>query len=321
MKLRIFFVADPIEKLNSKSDTTLSLMRESLSRGHQCFWLTDSDVEYIGNRVVLRAKRCEEYPKSGSPVFGDTEILPASRFHVGFIRKDPPFNEDYVRLSWILSLCENEVYLVNKPSLLVRYHEKLLPLEGLSQKFLKLQDLVPTHLGSGPSAAAFAQNLKSDSVISKPFLGYGGKNINLWKKSDFINQGMSQPQRWEGLVVQPFLKEVLTEDRRLLFIDGKLCGQFVRLPPKGGFIANLAQGGTAEARPLSKSQKAVADRVSRFLKKIGVFFAGVDLIGSRVSEINVTSPTGFMAYHQLTGINLSETVLKSIERNALRYKK
>ena len=321
MKLRIFFVADPTENLNPKSDTSLSLLRESIKKGHRCFWLTDSEVEYVGNRVVLRARPCLKVAENGIPVLGDIEVIPASKFHVGFIRKDPPFDDTYVRLCWLLSLCEREVYFVNKPSLLVRYHEKLLPLEGFSQGFLEKNDLVPTHLGSGPSAAAFAQNLKSEWIVSKPFLGHGGKNINQWKKADFIRQGMSQPERWEDLVVQPFLKEVLSEDRRLIFIAGKLVGQFVRLPPPGGFIANLAQGGSAEAKPLSKSQLKVAERVSKFLKKVGIFFAGVDLIGARVSEINVTSPTGFMAHQRLTGNDLSELVIQTLERNVPQYRK
>jgi glutathione synthase len=321
MKLKLFFVADPLKKLNPKSDTSLAILREGLTKGHQCFWLTDSDVEYVGNRVVLKAKRVLDFRNDLLPNLGESQTLPASYFDAGFIRKDPPFNEDYVRLCWILALCEHTVFLVNKPSLVVRYHEKLLPLEAFSQGFLKSSDLIPTHLGSGPTAAAFAKTLNSEFIISKPFLGHGGKNISQWTRSKFIEKGIKKAERWEGLVVQPFLKEVLSEDRRLIFIEGKLVGQFVRVPPSGGFVANLAQGGTAEAKPLKESQIRLSEKLSRFLKKTGIFFAGVDLIGNKVSEINITSPTGFVSHQSLTGTNLSEYVIKSIERNCLRYKK
>lgn len=321
MKLKLFFVADPTENLNPKSDSSLALLRTAQERGHKAYWLTDKEVEYVNGKVMLRARKCGSFSSTGHPELGDVEVLEAESFHGGFIRKDPPFNEDYVRLCWILALIEKKVFLVNRPSLLVRYHEKLLPLEAFSQGYLKKSDLIPTHLGNGHSAAAFVQNLKMPIVVTKPFLGHGGKNIDQWKKDDFINQGMSHPEKWEGLVVQPFLKEVLEEDRRLLVVDGKIRGQFVRVPPPGGFVANLAQGGTAEYRPLSKAQQRVGERAASFLKKIGIVFAGLDLIGAKVSEINVTSPTGFLSYQKLTGKNLAGYVLDSMERNALRYKR
>lgn len=321
MKLRLFFVADPIEKLRPESDTSFALMREAVQRGHSAFWCTDSEVEYVNGKVMLRARPLLSFGENGFPVLGEIEILPAEKFHAGFIRKDPPFNEDYVRLCWILALVEEKVFFVNKPSLLVRYHEKLLPLEGFSQGHLKKNDLIPTHLGSGPSSAAFVQNLKTSKVITKPFLGHGGKNISQIHRDEFIAHGLKQPERWEGIVVQPFLEEVLKEDRRLLVIDGKVRGQFVRVPPPGGFIANLAQGGKAEFRPLSKKQKSAGERVAKFMKKIGIIFAGVDLIGEKISEINVTSPTGFLSYQKLTGENLSSYVIDSIEHNVLRRKR
>lgn len=320
MKLKLFFVADPLEKLNPTSDSSLALLRESQKRGHSCFWVTDSEVEYVDTKVVLRARPCGTF-SSGVPSLGETEVHLAESFHAGFIRKDPPFNEDYVRLCWILSLTEKKVFYVNKPSLLVRYHEKLVPLEAYAQGFLKKTDIISSHLGSGPSAAAFVQNLKSKTVISKPFLGHGGKNISQTERGTFIAEGLQKPERWEGIVVQPFLEEVLSEDRRLLVIDGKIKGQFVRVPPPGGFVANLAQGGSAEFRPLSKGQKAAGERVAKFLKKVGIVFAGVDLIGSKVSEVNITSPTGFLSFEKLSGINLSKNVLDTIERSVLRRKR
>lgn len=321
MKLKTFFLADPLEKLNPASDSSLALLRKVLRRGHRAFWVTDNEVEYVNGKVILRTRACLECADGGLPILGETEIIAADTFHVGFIRKDPPFNEDYVRLSWILSLCEKRVFFVNKPSLLVRYHEKLLPFEAHAQGFLKLSDLIPTHLGSGPSAAAFAQTLTTPTLISKPFLGHGGQGISQIGRAEFIKNSLSQPQRWEGTVVQPFLEEVVSEDRRLIYFSGKLMGQFVRIPPKGGFVANLAQGGTAELKSLSKSQRSVAERVGKFLKKAQIVFAGVDLIGAKVSEINITSPTGFMAYKKLTGEDLSDPLVAMIERNFRRYKR
>ncbi|NDC23059.1 MAG: hypothetical protein EBZ49_02855, partial [Proteobacteria bacterium] len=201
MKLKLFFVADPTHKLNPKSDTSFALLRESLKRGHRCFWVTDSEVEYIDTKVVLKARPCKSFEMGQIPELGETEIHLAESFHAGFIRKDPPFDEDYVRLCWILALTERKVFYVNKPSLLIRYHEKLIPLEAYAQGYLKKSDIIPSHLGSGPSAAAFVQNLNTSTVITKPFLGHGGKNILQVERPQFIAEGMKKPERWEGIVV------------------------------------------------------------------------------------------------------------------------
>lgn len=321
MKLKLFIVADPLEQLNPASDSSLALLREAQKRKYEVVWLTHSDVEYVNDRVMLRGRSCGPCLPGGLPKLGEVELYPALSFHAGLIRKDPPFNEDYVRLCWILALVEHAVFFVNRPSLLVRHHEKLLPLSALAAGFLKKTDLIPSHLGNGTSAAAFVQNLKAEKIIAKPFLGHGGKNITQWHRDEFIQQGLRKPEVFDGMVVQPFLEDVLREDRRVLVVDGKIRGQFVRVPPPGGFIANLAQGGSAEMRPLTRAQQAVSERAAKYLKKVGIVFAGLDLIGAKVSEINITSPTGFMAFEKLTGQQLSRFVLDAIERNVPRRRR
>jgi len=321
MKLRIFFVADPIPSLNKKSDTSLSILKAVLERGHDAFWVDHKDISISNFEVGFQASQCGDFKQGELPSLKKKTFFKASWFDVCLIRKDPPFNEDYLRLCWVLSLIENQVFFINKPSLLLRYHEKLLPFEAFAQGYLKKTDLIPTHLGSATSAKEFVKNLKAPWVVSKPFLGHGGRGVTQKSKKDFISRANSNGIEILNQITQPFLQEVLNEDRRVLVIDGKPAGQFVRIPPKGGFIANLAQGGRAEYRPLSKEQEAVVRRACRFLKTHKFALAGLDLIGAKISEINVTSPTGFLSFEELTGKTLSKDILKLMERNAPRGRK
>lgn len=317
MKLKIFFVADPIDKLNPHSDTSLCILREALERGHDAFWVDHQSIGLSHTEVVLEASKCQLFKKGGLPKLRKKESLLGNSFHVGLIRKDPPFNEDYLKLCWLLSLIEKKVFFINRPSLLLRYHEKLLPLEAYAQGYLLNQDLIPTFLGNESGAKSFLKSLKTNQVVSKPFLGHGGRGIKLQNKKVFLQSY----QKNKPDLVQPFLKEVSQEDRRVIVLGGKSVAQFVRIPPPGGFIANLAQGGQAESRPLSKKQLESIERACRFLKAQGFALAGLDLIGDKISEINVTSPTGFVSIEELTGVSLAQATLKLMERNALRGKK
>ena len=118
-------------------------------------------------------------------------------------------------------------------------------------------------------------------------------------------------------MVQPYLEEIVEQgDRRVFFLDGELLAEFVRFPKEGGFIANLAQGGSAKKVPLSDVERAVCDRLGKFLKHTGIVFAGADLIGSKVSEVNITSPTGLCSLHALEGNDYGAPILDWLEGNA-----
>lgn len=317
MKLKVFFVADPVESLNPKSDTSLSILRAVLEKGHEAFWVDHQAIGLSGTKLFFEGAKCLPFKKGELPHLKRKSVFSAKSFHVGLIRKDPPFNEDYLKLCWLLSLLEPRVFFINKPSLLLRYHEKLLPLEAFNQGFLKKEDLIPTFFGAQTEAKLFLKGLKQTQVVTKPFLGHGGRGIKLQSKKKF-RDSLKKPCPH---LVQPYLEEVSQEDRRVLIIGGKVAGQFVRVPPPGGFIANLAQGGTPLHKPLSKSQKLVVERSCQFLKKKGFSLAGLDLIGDKISEINVTSPTGFLSVEDLTGKNPAQDILKLIERSVLRDRK
>lgn len=306
--MNILFVADPLEKIKPVSDTTLLLVRQFLKQKQKVYWAVDTDVEFSGGGVIIHASEVTGCEVGAKPVLTDKRTFPSEKFRICLIRKDPPFDASYVRLCWILSLAEKKTRFLNSPGLLLRYHEKLVPLEAMAQGFLTKKDIIPTHLGSTVSAKKFVNQYKIEKVIIKPFLGFGGSGVDLKTREAFIS---ASAMHYEDTVVQPFHEEVVHGDHRVFFLEGKLLGSFARVPKEGGFISNLAAGGTAKAVKLTAAQRKVMEKTGRFLKKAGIFFAGADLIGNYVSEVNITSPTGFVMYEKLFGVDLSEVFAKT----------
>ncbi len=291
--MKILVVADPQVRLNRKIDTGLSMAQEALRRGHEVYWATDRDVSF--EKGVVRVNAQKIYGKS-SPL-----KKPLTYFQSVWIRKDPPFDDSYVTLCWLLALHEKEILMINRPSLLLRYHEKMLPFEAEKAGFLKKTEVIPTWMfGSGKG-----ERMKG-KCITKPWLGHGGLGVRLHKF-----QTKPAPQA----LLQPFLKGVVTNgDRRVFFLNGKYAGDYVRLPAPGKIVANLNQGARPVLRPMSKKEKDICRRLGKFLGSTGILLAGADIIDERVSEINITAPTSFNVLRDLAGIDLDRAYVDFVEK-------
>jgi glutathione synthase len=264
-------------------------------------------------KVFVRATQCLGFTPESLPELGEEEVKPIRGFSSVWIRRDPPFDSAYLSLCWLLALEEKHTLFVNRPSVLVRYHEKLLPFEAMAQGFLKATDLVPTHIGDAASARSFLQVGAWKEAIRKPFFGFGGSDVKRFS----VESGGALPRENELELTQPFLTEVTRiGDRRIFFLGGKQIGDFVRMPKQGDFVSNIAHGGSGHCIAMKKAEKEVASRLGKFLKKAGIDFAGADMIGSKVSEVNITSPTGIRSYAGISGIDLAPQILDYIERKA-----
>ena len=313
-KGKFLIVADPVDRLKPKGDSSLVLVREMLRRGHRVFWALDSGIEYAGH-VSAWAFPVESCERDELPVLGRPDWQELSSMEAVLIRRDPPFDASYVRLCWLLALAESKTWMFNRPSLLLRYHEKLVPLEAHAQGFLHDEDIISTHMGTLDRAKDFARAGKFHEVITKPFLGFAGGGVEKMSAADFMASSRSADT--DEALVQPFVGEVVKEgDRRVFFLGGELLAQFTRMPKSGGFISNLAQGGTALSAPLSTAQKAVLGRLGEFLKSSGIELAGADLIGNRISEVNITSPTGLRSLEALEGNDYAGKIVDYMEKRA-----
>lgn len=303
--MNFLIIGDNLRSLKPTTDTSLALVREALLRAHEVHWATPEDLFLWEGRVFARVdeiKSCAENSLPSTETVKEPQSI--NTYDGVWIRKDPPFDNAYLSLCWLLALEENNVPMLNKPSTLLRYHEKLLPFEAVEKGYLRPEELIPSYLPTGRRLPIPANFPKGESV-TKPFLGHGGKDVTLLPSAQ-------SPEPYHFL--QPLQKEIhRTGDRRIFILDGEVIGSFVRMPPEGQIKSNIAAGGTGVMKDMNKKETEIADRLSTFLKEIGVVFAGVDMINEKISEVNITSPTGFLTYQAIGGRRLAPAYLDYAE--------
>jgi glutathione synthase len=303
--MNFLVIADPLRSIKPRTDTSLALVREALLRAHSVHWATAEDLFLWDGRLHVRTEEITGCAENSLPATETVrEPQPLNSFDGVWIRKDPPFDSGYLSLCWLLALEENNVPMINKPSVLLRYHEKMLPLEAVEKGFLRQEEVIPTFLPTGRRL-----NLPADfpqgECVTKPWLGHGGKDVR-------VLESPHSPEPY--FFLQPLQKEIhRTGDRRIFFLDGEVIGSFVRMPADGDIRSNIAAGGTGVLRDMTKKEAEIADRLGTFLKEIGVVFAGADMINERISEVNITSPTGFQTFHEIGGRRLAPLYLQYAE--------
>jgi len=309
--MKVLFVADAISDLNPKGDSTLVMVRASIALGQDVYWCQALDVELHGTEVVAKVQRVIGCAKDELPEVEGANFLKVEEFNALLIRKDPPFDPNYTKLCWLLTLLEHKVGMMNRPSLLLRFQEKMIPMEAVAAGSLSETEVIPTHIGSYASAKNFVRTNGYEKVISKPFYGYAGKNVMLFDSKTFL-AGPENASR-DDLMVQPFLAKVReVGDRRVFFLNGEIIADVVRMPKKGGFISNFAQGGSGISCPLTDKERDVLERLGKFLKSVNIQLAGADLIGTQISEVNVTSPTGLRAFEAIGGNDFGKEIMEFV---------
>jgi glutathione synthase len=303
--MNFLIVADPIRNLKPKTDTSLALVREAILRGHTIHWATQEDLFLWEGRIFARVEEitgCAENSHPATDTVKETQAI--NSYDSVWIRKDPPFDVSYMSLCWLLALEENNVPIINKPSLLLRYHEKMLPLEAAEKGFFKADELIPTFLPTGRRMSV-PDNFPKGECVTKPWLGHGGKDV-----SKLEAPRLPEPY----FFLQPLQKEIIRSgDRRIFFLNGEVIGSFVRIPAEGEIRSNIAAGGHGVLRDMTKKESLLADRLGDFLKETGIVFAGADMIAEKISEVNITSPTGFQTFQEIGGRRLAPLYLQYVE--------
>jgi glutathione synthase len=317
--MKFLFIADRFETLKPKGDSTLELVRSALIKKHKVFWCTDTDLQMNGFYPRARAVEILECEPDALPKLaeGENVALEFGKVDAVIIRKDPPFDEHYVKLCWLLSLAERKTFMMNRPSLLLRYHEKLIPQEACARGFLTEADLIPTFMNDLASAKLFFTENPPEKVVIKPFLGFGGGNVTSQSTEDFLKSNNENIN--VDTLIQPFQPEISEGDFRVFLLDGQILASFARVPAAGGFISNLAQGGAAVAKPLTTIQIEKLTQLGAFLKTVGIVLAGADVIGDKISEVNITSPTGLVSLLKLEGQRYADNIISYAERNVILF--
>ena len=303
------FITDPLESLNPKKDTTVLWMQEVFSMGGKIYQCEMKDLIYKEQQTFTKFSEIIDPSKNPqvSEIVNETKLL--KDFNYIFMRKDPPVDEDYMNALHILSQAELEgANIVNRPSALMRFNEKIFALQ--------FSDLMPdtSVICKEEDFKLFKE--KHPNIILKPLNGMGGESIYKFDETseDHLKIFKSLTNNYKTMVmVQNFLPEIYDGDYRILIIHGEPFPiALARIPQKGSFKGNLAAGGRGEARELSSDQIQASKEIGKLLIQEGIFFAGIDMIGSSLTEINITSPTGAREIFSQTGHNPIKSLLQSI---------
>lgn len=316
MNLRLAFIVDPLDKLKPAKDSSIAMMREAARRGHEIWTIQRQSMSLHGDEVMVTATRIQPQ-RSDAPwyVALDTQPRALREFDAVLMRQDPPFDFEYITATWMLERAAAAgVRVFNHPRAIRDHSEKV--------SICEFPDLITPTLVSRDVAAINAFIDTHADCILKPLDGMGGSRIFRVRADDANRNVIIETLTEDGartLMAQRFIPEIAQGDKRVLLIDGEpvpYC--LARIPKAGETRGNLAAGGRGVAQPLSESDLAIARKLGPVLAARGLLLVGLDVIGDRLTEINVTSPTCFVEITEQTGFDVAAMFVDALERATTR---
>jgi len=309
MSLKVAVQMDPIEGINIGGDTTFMMMETAQARGHSLFVYTPDAMAMEDGRVFAHGREASVRRTVGDhATLGERRRAELTEFDVILFRQDPPFDMHYIDTTFFLEVVHPKTLVVNNPTEVRNAPEKL-----FVTRFPQLQP--PTLISSDPVAIAEFRARHGD-VVLKPLNGKGGSGVTRHTADDpnfdTLLELHAQIIR-EPVIVQKFLPSVTKGDKRILMVDGEAVGAINRVPQKGQIRSNMAVGGTPEPIELTARDREICEAIGPELKRRGLLFVGIDVIGDYLTEINVTSPTGAMALKAFTGVDATEILWQRVE--------
>lgn len=309
--LKLGVVMDPIGAITPKKDSTLAMLLEAMRRDIQIHYFEQADLKLDGGRALGRSRRLEVFDDNDHWYrFGDADEVALGELDVILMRKDPPFDMEYVYTTYLLDRARIAgALVVNRPQALRDMNEKayLAWFESLAPKTLITRSIADMR--------AFLAEQGEAAV--KPLEGMGGKSVFIVKRGDKNANVIFETLTQNGTrfaMAQAFIPEIAAGDKRILLIDGQAVPHaLARIPPEDDNRGNLVMGATGKGQPLSDRDRAICAEVGPALKRNGVLFAGIDVIGDYLTEVNVTSPTGIRELDRLFDLNIAGQLFDAIE--------
>jgi len=297
--MKLLFILDPYNSLNTAKDTSVAMMREAAARGHSLYVCQQHDV-FLRNQLVHITAQSFQFSDGNDWYALDVahEYL-AKDFGAILMRKDPPFDNEYLYSTYLLELAQEQGGMViNNPTAVRNWNEKL--------SVTKFPQFCPEFLVSSNQQQIRDFLAVQQDIVVKPLDGMGGTSI-FRLTTDDPNVGVIletiTAYGKQTIMAQQYLPEIKQGDKRIIVIDGQpLDYALARIPQNGETRGNLAAGGKGVAQPLSLRDKEIATTIGQTLKAEGLFFVGLDVIGDYITEINVTSPTGIVELANQTAL-------------------
>ena len=315
-KLRIGVVMDPIQSIKPVKDSSFAMLLEAERRGADIHYMLQADLKMVAGKALAHSKRLSvRDDKQDWFTLGEAREINLGDLDVILMRKDPPFNMEYIYTSYILERAEDAgALIVNKPQSLRDMNEKAYtawfpqcaPLTLITRSMQEMKNFLAEH----------------GRIVVKPLDGMGGKSIFVVAKGDNNANVIFETLTDFGsrfAMAQVFIPEISDGDKRILLIDGEpVPCALARIPSADDNRGNLVMGATGEARRLTERDEWICGEVGPVLRERGVIFAGIDVIGDYLTEINVTSPTGIRELDRAFDLNIAGTLFDAIEARLSR---
>jgi len=310
MGLSIAIQMDPVETLQIAGDTTFALGLEAQKRDHSLWYYTpdrlslnEGVITAVGQKLTFYDQACAHFKT------GDLETRPLEGFDVILMRQDPPFDMAYITATHLLEMLSPKTMVVNNPAEVRNAPEKML--------VTLYPELMPATLVSRDPETILAFRQKHKDIIIKPLFGNGGAGVFRLQPDD---QNLSSLLEMffgnsrEPVMVQAYLPAVRNGDKRVILVDGEAVGAVNRIPNEGEARSNFHVGGSAAKAGLTERDLEICAAIGPELRRRGLLFVGIDIIGDYMTEINVTSPTGIREIQRLSGIDIAALTWDAIER-------
>jgi glutathione synthase len=310
MALTVAIQMDPIERIDIAGDSTFALALEAQARGHGLLYYGPRDLTFRENKVTARVRPLNVRAVKGDHfALGDAFVYDLSAADVVLMRQDPPFDMAYITATHILERLHPGTLVVNDPAEVRNAPEKLFVTE--------FADFIPPTLITTDRAEIAEFRAQHKDIILKPLYGNGGAGVfrvraddeNLGALLEMFTQFYREP-----VIVQRYLPDVRQGDKRIILVDGAFAGAINRVPAMGEARSNMHVGGRPEKTELSRREHDICAAIGPELKRRGLIFTGIDVIGGYMTEINVTSPTGIHEVRRFGGADIAALVWDAIER-------
>ena len=317
MSLAVAIQMDPFESVDIDADSTFALAMEAKRRGHGLYHYLPQDMSLRDGRVYARMRAFEPQRDPAAPArFAESEIIDLATLDVVLMRQDPPFDMSYITATHLLEHVHPETLVVNDPVQVRNAPEKLF--------VTHFAELMPATLISCDRDEIWAFRKEHMDIIIKPLFGNGGIGVfHLAPEDENMNAllEMFTGLYREPIIAQAYLPKVRAGDKRIILIDGKAAGALNRVPAPGEARANLHVGARALKATLTSSDREICEAIGPTLSERGFIFVGIDVIGDRLTEINVTSPTGIQEIDRFDEVSLESDIWDAIEaRHAAVHK-
>ncbi len=309
MKLKVAIQMDHVSTIDIEGDSTFVLGMEAQKRGYEVWHYTPPDLMFRDRKVLARVQPMTLKREKGNHfALGTSQLVDLATFDVVLLRQDPPFDMSYITTTHLLEHVHPKTLVVNDPASVRNAPEKL---------YVTHFDNVmpPTLISADPRALREFRDEHKD-IILKPLFGNGGAGVFRLQPGDenfaSLLEMFSQRSR-EPVIAQRYLPEVRKGDKRIILIDGKAVGAIDRVPAQGEARSNMHVGGQAVKASLTKRDIEICEIIGPELARLGMIFVGIDVIGSYLTEINVTSPTGLQQINRFDGVCLEAQIWDRIE--------